>query len=278
MVKDYTFIRKDILTRTVIFEGVIETVSPLRIGAGKNDLSPTSLARDTVLKDKDGNPVIPGSSWKGIFRSTGERILRGKNIEVCTGVGQDYCLKIKRKDDEFQKYLRENIIDRAVELFWDYTCLNCKLFGTMSVLGNLRFFDSTPINATLGIRTMIAISRTEGAVASHALVTVEFVEPGSTFNFKLLGYNLPNYAIGYLVSIMKMIHDGYVQVGGHKSRGFGFVKFKELSFTSTGKSKIGDEDVEVNLNSVKEKGDAFFEKMKPYIEAFEHVKLDYPKK
>ncbi|ARM74574.1 CRISPR-associated RAMP protein Csx7 [Acidianus manzaensis] len=275
---DYTFARKDVLKRTVIIEGNVINTAPLRIGGGKANFSPSSLARDEVLKDVLGNPVIPGSSWKGVFRSTGERILRSRNVKVCSGVGRDYCLNNKRKADYFQRLIKEEKVEEALKTFWDYTCLNCKLFGTMSVIGSVRFLDSVSSSYTLGVRTMVAISREDGAAARRALLTVEFVEPGSVFPFKLIGYNLPNYAIGYLIKIMKNINDEYVQLGGLKTRGFGFVRFENLSFTSQGDNKIGDEDKPVEITHVKEKDfNNFFEQMKKFVEAFESVSIPYPK-
>jgi CRISPR-associated RAMP protein (TIGR02581 family) len=274
---DYTFIRKDIIKRQTVIEGILELQSPLRIGVGKSGgMDPASIARDTVLKDTGGTPIIPGSSWKGVFRSEGERILRRKNLIVCSGVGKDYCLNNFRKYDDFQRNLTRDI-DEAIRIFWNYTCLNCKLFGSMSVIGAVKFLDSKAIEFKLGTRTMIAISRTEGAVARGALVQVEFVEPGSKFTFKIMGNNLPNYAIGYLLTIMKNIHDGFVQIGGHKSRGFGFIRFVNLRFSDKGEKKIGDEDVSVSTqDEIKEEGDKFFEKMKPFMEAFNNAKIPYP--
>jgi CRISPR-associated RAMP protein (TIGR02581 family) len=280
---DYTFIRKDVVKRVNVIEGVIEVISPLRIGAGKGDFDPASVARDQVLKDSRGIPVIPGSSWKGVFRSTGERIARERGLEVCSGVGRDNCLELRKLSNEFQQAIPKDK-SKAIDLFWRYTCINCKTFGTMSVVGSARFLDSYPLKDekgnylfSLGSRTMVAISRTEGAAARRALVTVEFVEPGSKFNFKVIGQNLPNYVLGYLIKIMKWIHDGYVQIGGHKSRGFGLVKFERLTLKNEGVTKVGDEDKEVSVEYNKEfKGDEFFEKMRPLIEVFDSAKIPYP--
>jgi CRISPR-associated RAMP protein (TIGR02581 family) len=276
-VVDYTFVRKDLTKRQTVIEGVLELQSPLRIGTGKSGgFDPASVVRDTVLKDVDGVPVIPGSSWKGVFRSAGERILRNKKVTVCSGVGKDYCLNNFRKFNDFQKSISHNV-EEALKIFWDYTCLNCKLFGTMSVIAAVKFLDSRALEFKLGSRSMVAISRTEGAAARGALVQVEFVEPGSKFSFKMIGNNLPNYVIGYLLTIMKSIHDGYVQIGGHKTRGFGFMKFSSLRFIDKGEKKIGDEDVKVDVGEeVKGEGDKFFEQMKPFMEAFNNAKIPYP--
>jgi CRISPR-associated RAMP protein (TIGR02581 family) len=211
-----------------------------------------------------------------VFRSAGERILRNKKVTVCSGVGKDYCLNNFRKFNDFQRSISHNV-EEALKIFWDYTCLNCKLFGTMSVIAAVKFLDSRALEFKLGTRSMVAISRTEGAAARGALVQVEFVEPGSKFSFKMIGNNLPNYVIGYLLTIMKSIHDGYVQIGGHKTRGFGFMKFSSLRFIDKGEKKIGDEDVKVDVGEeVKGEGDKFFEQMKPFMEAFNNAKIPYP--
>ena len=273
------FIMRNVVKRRTVIEGIVEAVSPLRIGVGRSGgMDPASVVKDTVLKGADGVPVIPGSSWKGVFRSAGERILRERNVTVCSGVGRDYCLNNFRKFEEFQDSIRHGRIEEALDIFWKYTCLNCKLFGTMSVIGAVKFLDSRAIDFRLGVRTMVAISRTDGAAARGALVQVEYVEPGSKFTFKLMGENLPNYAIGYLVTIMEQIHEGLVQIGGHKSRGFGFVKFSKLTFRDEMDAKVGDEDLPVSgPRELKEvSGDEFFKQMKPYVEAFRNAKIPYP--
>jgi len=271
------FIQRNVIQRIITIEGQVVVISPLRVGAGKSAISPGELARDVVLKDSTGRPVIPGSSWKGVFRSAGERILNSKGVKVCTGIGRDICLRNYGKYEDFQRFLKSDI-RQAIDTFWKYTCLNCKLFGTMSVSGMVNFLDSLPIDYKLNVRTMVAISRTEGASARSALVQVEYVEPNSKFEFKLMGRNLPNYVVGYLLTIMKNIHDGLTQIGGHKTRGFGFVKFGNLKLTISGDPKIGEEDKEVpqGLNNVQGEGDDFFNKVKPYMEVFQNVKIPYP--
>jgi len=276
----YDFVRKDVIRRVNWVEGLVEVVSPLRVGAGRADFDPTSLAKDQVLKDSQGRPVIPGSSWKGVFRSASERIAKGRGLEVCTGLSKDTCLERRRKDREFQNLIERP--DQALPLFWDNTCINCKVFGTMSVIGAVSFLDSYPVSPndySLGMRTMIAISRKEGAVAGKALVQIEYVNPGSTFTFKFRGVNLPNYVIGYLTLVMEDIHQGLVQIGGHKSRGFGQVRFKRLKLTNSGATKVGEEDVDVTFKYGEEmNGDSFLKEAQVFVEAFKNVKIQYPKK
>jgi len=67
--------------RTVI-NGIIEAVDPIHIGAStKESLNPVDMD-DHVLKDSNGNPIIPGSTIKGVVRSRFEAVMLslGKNV------------------------------------------------------------------------------------------------------------------------------------------------------------------------------------------------------
>ncbi|MCZ7672180.1 MAG: RAMP superfamily CRISPR-associated protein [Chloroflexi bacterium] len=61
-------------------QGILELVTPLRIGAGGSDDMGT--ADITVVKDALGYPYIPGSSFKGVLRSQVESLLRTMNEEL----------------------------------------------------------------------------------------------------------------------------------------------------------------------------------------------------
>ncbi|MCX8169869.1 MAG: RAMP superfamily CRISPR-associated protein, partial [Candidatus Methanomethyliaceae archaeon] len=67
-------------------------------------------------------------------------------------------------------------------------------------------------------------------VYGGALYTTEYIEPGAKFRFSITCRNLPNYALGLLALVIERINDGYIKIGGFKSRGFGAVKIEELKF------------------------------------------------
>ena len=72
----------------IIIKGTLEAVDPLHIGSSeKSSLNPIEVD-NSVLKDSLGNPVIPGSSIKGVVRSEFEAVMKsvsGNNsdIRVC---------------------------------------------------------------------------------------------------------------------------------------------------------------------------------------------------
>ncbi|AEB95248.1 type III CRISPR-associated RAMP protein Csx7 [Metallosphaera cuprina] len=256
---NYLIVRKDIIMRIVEFKAEVVADSPLLISeGGKGRVK-------EVIKNVDGVPIIPGSSWKGMFRSAGEIIAKHKGIEVCPGLSDENCLSKSKKYNDLNEYLANMDIENAVKLVFHNTCLNCKIFGTQSIIGQTRFMDSLAKNYKLGTRPMIAINRKTGSVSSGALVTLEYVEPGSTFNFTLYTYNLPNYALGYLLEVMERINNHLFQIGGNKSRGFGFISFKNLTMTlkkGSWDSPV-DSDIGVNISDkVRAEWIRLFEKYK----------------
>ena len=89
---------------------------------------------------------------------------------------------------------------------------------------------------------MIAIDRRAGASARASLFTIEYIEPGTQFNFGIELFNMPNYCIGIISQIILDLHNGILRVGGFKSRGFGRVKFNNLSFKVIFPSEIEEKN------------------------------------
>jgi len=100
-------------------------------------------------------------------------------------------------------------------------------------------------------------------VHERSLYQVEYVEPGARFRFKMRATNLPNYALGLLAKAIRMMNDGWVKVGGFKTRGFGEVRLEGLEFFAWGPTVSGSKllavkypekepDKEVDLTGVAE--------------------------
>ncbi|MCF8884518.1 MAG: CRISPR-associated RAMP protein Csx7 [Aigarchaeota archaeon] len=239
-----------ILLRETVFEGYIRNIEPLCIGSGKEPPL-GSLADRVVLRiDYRGRsiPYIPGSSLKGVFRSSATMLARSIGLKACSGLSKDVCTEIEKVvkgtsemklGDLIEYYIRVGETKTAMEKFYENACLICKIFGSPYYSSKVYFSDAYPIGAdgeilpfSLNTRTGIAIDRRTGAVHGGALYTVEFVEPDARFKFMLHAKNLPNYALGLLSTIIIMINHGEVKIGGFKTRGFGAVKIENLIFKS----------------------------------------------
>ena len=236
----------DKLLRTAILRAHVKLLEPLRIGIGRavTLTSPTDLP---VLKIRVGDrtiPVIPGSSWKGVFRSTAYLLapIRRLGHKPCTGLaGKGEIAPCFDREVEDRGKLSE-LIDKieqgeepggrelAAKIIMERACLLCKIFGSVGYISHVFFTDSIPLSEfKIGYRTMVALDRRTGTVAHGRLFTPEYVEPGAIFSFELRANNLPNYALGLLADIMEEIKAGRVRIGGFKSRGFGKVSFVNIT-------------------------------------------------
>ncbi|MCR6692651.1 MAG: CRISPR-associated RAMP protein Csx7 [archaeon YNP-LCB-003-016] len=262
------------ILREATLKGYMENVSPLRIGVGREP--PLGSRVDlAVIRVKYGEydiPYIPGSSLKGLFRSHAGRIASSYGLKVCSGLSKESCVEIKRvtcKREGYEgEYILRNLIERlmrdgkssdAMEEFFGNTCILCKMFGSMGYRSKVSFSDAYPIDDEgrilpfkFGSRTGIAIDRRTGAVVGGALYEVEYVEPGCRFKFEIRCSNLPNYALGLLGSILRMIDNGEVRIGGFTSRGYGLVKIRNLNisikdYTLKGEGKVLP-SLEVNVD------------------------------
>jgi CRISPR-associated RAMP protein (TIGR02581 family) len=223
-----------------------ENLEPLRIGAGRGK-TPTSPVDLQVLKISLGSlreiPYIPGSSLKGVFRSTAEKLAISQGLSVCyMGEG---CKELY--DRELQNSVKRGSEDEILKILSQY-CVICRLFGTASYSAHVKISDAYPDTKeipTTAVKTGIAIERRAGGTKKGALYQVEFVNPGGKFYGSVMLHNFPNYGIGLLAEIIEQINLGFVKIGGFKSRGFGSIKIsieslKGIVLTSKGLIDIND--------------------------------------
>ena len=216
-------------------ECVIELEEPLHVGAGKDPTSPIDLP---VLRNARGDPVIPGSTLKGFFRSYLSRLLYGyklaggSQIEVeGARISLGDCIdRVAENDENVEKLEELGILDR--------------IFGyagrKISLASVVKFTDATPLNlsgseSTLK-RTHVKISRIRDAAERRMLVNVEAVKEASggqptsfkfTIVFDELGDEYYGEANKLFYFLLYMLRDGIEAfLGGWKSRGYGRVKIR----------------------------------------------------
>ncbi|MEM1546482.1 MAG: CRISPR-associated RAMP protein Csx7 [Candidatus Methanomethylicia archaeon] len=209
----------DYLYRVLNVKLSFEAKSPFRIGAGKSTSLTSPVDLQVLRININGREVqyIPGSSLKGVFRSVSEFIAKSNGINACMA-GNECKDNYNRKLDDA---LRSRNLDEVRKILASY-CLICKLYGSGSYASHIIFGDMFPEgDIAIGVKTGIAIDRRSGTAKRGALYTVEFIMPGSIFKGNITLINTPNYAIGLLSYVIKLINDGVIRIGGFKSRGFG---------------------------------------------------------
>lgn len=220
-----------------IIRGTLVAVDPIHIGAASSDsLNPVEVD-NAVLKDLKGNPVIPGSSLKGVVRSQFESVLRLMGERVCD-IHNNYdgnCVS-KSEADGIKK---QNIsrIEQAEKLY-NASCEVCRLFGGRYFAGKLHFKDCSYIGdmpCKYEKRDGVGIDRKTGAAKRNVKYDYEIIPKGTSFDFELIAENLDKKQIGYLDFIIKLlcgegIADGdYLAIGGKTTRGLGRIYLENVT-------------------------------------------------
>jgi CRISPR/Cas system CSM-associated protein Csm3 (group 7 of RAMP superfamily) len=169
-------------------------ISALHIGTGSR------REKVAVIRSRSGHPLVPASTWKGLFRARAGYIIR-----TCWGAStacrcQTGCGR----------------------------CLLCDLFGSTARRGRLSFHDSTITGARREKRNHVAIDRISGGARDKLLFTDEVVTSGQV---KLTITGLAPVAEWeriLLLHVVRDIHDGLIGVGSGTQRGQGTLRLASL--------------------------------------------------
>ena len=161
---------------------------PIHIGVGDSAEKVTPL-----LRGKENTPYIPGSSWKGVFRHRVEFIL---DVVGATDVQSDGIVTA--------------------------------LFGSQEAgRGLLTFGDSMIEAIQTQPRTHVAIDRFTGGARDGSLFTLDSVPRRSTFTLHIGGAAAIGPVENLLNHVIRDLSEGLIGVGGHGSRGYGWVARSE---------------------------------------------------
>ena len=129
-----------------IFRGELELQTALHIGGGDTTLGATD---SPVLRRFDGQPFIPGSSLKGAFRSTVEKLAAALNLanmehDALSSAWIERFNKARRQAEEKDnRSWDDQRLVQEIEQQWPVTAL---LFGTPHTASHVSFADAYPYN------------------------------------------------------------------------------------------------------------------------------------
>jgi len=211
--------------RTII-KGKLQLLTALHIGIGQS-LEPIATDQP-VVKDVLGNPYIPGSSFKGVLRSNGERIAatiyqgNGSIVKPCFITEEK-----QRSKNECISYKRE-FINMEPEKIWKQLCPVCQLFGSPHFASRITIKDLTVVNETwfdhFEMRNGVAIDRGTETASEGKLYDFEVVPAGVKFDMNITLENTRDVDLGLLYLALKDFELGKAFVGGNKTKGLGNVK------------------------------------------------------
>ena len=217
------------LENRYVFIGNILLESALHIGGGESD---GQITQSPVIKGGDGSPFIPGSSIKGAFRASVERIIDALGYRPCFLFAEsDVCLTTNEAErkafEDNRKDMRE---EEITEFLREKLCPSCLLFGSPFSSGRVRFTDAylQERYVQTQVRDGVGIDRDSGIAVKSVKFDYEAVPAGVSFAFHLAVENLGDRELGMIAAGLQEMRSGYVPLGGLKTRGLGRCKL-ELS-------------------------------------------------
>jgi CRISPR-associated RAMP protein (TIGR02581 family) len=224
--------------------GTLTTVTALRISAGR---SSEPIGSDLpVIKDALGNPLIPGSSFKGAMRSRLESFLRGIDLSLAANPAIEAEWSItnerlngengikKEVEQELEEYPQEERAakrDRLLtEKIINETDLVSLLFGSPWIASKFQVRDLTIVpDSWFGQyqeRDGVSIDRDTETAADGKLYDFQVVPAGTRFEFKAIVENAEEWELGLLMVGLHQFETEQIPLGGGRSRGLGVVKLE----------------------------------------------------
>ncbi|WP_293132575.1 RAMP superfamily CRISPR-associated protein [Microcoleus sp. bin38.metabat.b11b12b14.051] len=201
---------------------VIDTA--LCVGAGG---SSGSLADKPIVRNAEGNLLIPGSQIKGRLRHECEKIARGLGWKISESPSPGNM--VIRRDKEPNIFGRSEY--EVLGYNETYHCLISQIFGDPVLPSRVIFEDlictEEPENLAEFIRPGVTINRRRGTAEEKKLYFLETSPPNVSLRFKgeiHLLPNCPSYAKPLMLAGFKHIH----ALGGSKSAGLGWLSWETL--------------------------------------------------
>ena len=240
------------LTNRYILKGTLIMKTGLHVGSG----SVTSATDNPVIREASGKPFIPGSSFKGVLRSTVEKIIplltERSGLWTCQlfseSEGARKCLstpsnqkKLPQLRDEAEKrtlmseskVLSKNYKDRdsaiterfiLEEYLPDNLCDTCKLFGSSFVGSKIKVQDlpiCEPYYEIAEIRDGVGIDRDTEVAVDQAKYDFEVIPSLSEFQVNIVLEGVSEKELAIFALGIREFTAGCATMGGLSSRGLG---------------------------------------------------------
>jgi len=174
-------------------------VTALHVGTGSR------REKNAAIRTRGTSPLVPASTWKGLFRARAGYILRS-----CWGEDAA-CRDTQQGCPQCPQ------------------CLLCDLFGSTARRGRIGFRDSTVTQPRVEGRSHVAIDRISGGGRDKLLFTDDVVTAGRvSLTITPLG-QVQEGERNLLLHVVADIHDGLIGVGGGAQRGQGTLQLTDAS-------------------------------------------------
>ena len=259
----------DVFKNRLELTGILTAVTALRVSEGRSvDVNGSDLP---VMKDALGQPLIPGSSFKGALRSRLESFLRAIDLSLAVSpdvlvsreISQEVTrLKQQYKNDAELTVQLKNITDAA-----------SLVFGSPWQASKFQVRDLTVVNTTwfdqYQERNGVSIDRDTETAADGRLYDFQVVPAGVKFHFRAVVENAEDWELGLISIGMHQFETEQIPIGGAVSRGLGVVKLEDLTWKwfnacDEGKTQPNPEKVKNYLRNMLSNQDPSYEEIAHY--------------
>lgn len=247
----YMFTNRYLLTAT------LEMKTALHIGGGRVTLSGSD---SPIVLTPEEIPFIPGSSFKGVLRSTIEKLvptlptslfscalIELSEEEIAEERKQDRRICSTARQKEIRNTIRENLAQREAILreARNDCCHTCQLFGSPFAAARIAINDLyMPEGAWDGIvqqRDGVAIDRDTEKAKDRLKYDFEVVPASTKFQLEITLENATDEDLQLLsVGLSEFVH-GFAPIGGKRSRGLGACHLKDLHVSEL---VLGSEEID----------------------------------
>jgi CRISPR-associated RAMP protein (TIGR02581 family) len=208
------------MRRKYVFTGKLELKSAMHIGGGQINLRGTD---SPVVLTPEGDPFIPGSSFKGVFRSTVEKLVGAIPNRITCSLFEGKCptanqddFNSQRRNGNWNEAKLVNILDKEL-------CDTCKLFGSPFAASKIFFSDlyvDEWAEATQ-VRDGVAIDRDSERAVDRLKYDYEVVSADSTFEMEIVLEDPSDTDLRLACVGLNELVSGMLGIGGMRSRGLG---------------------------------------------------------
>ena len=214
--------------RKYVFTGNLKLKSAMHIGGGNINLRGTD---SPVVLTPEGEPFIPGSSFKGVFRSTVEKLVGVIPSQTTCFLSEGNCPTANQ--DTFNNRRRKSNWSEAklVAILDKELCDTCKLFGSPFSASKIFFSDlyvDEWAEATQ-VRDGVAIDRDSERAVDGLKYNYEVVSVGSIFKVEIVLEDPSATDLCLACMGLNEFASGMGGIGGMRSRGLGNCQLIDLA-------------------------------------------------
>ena len=272
------------LRNRYVFTGKLVMLTAFHIGGGVGRMTSSSSDSPVVLTTEE-IPFIPGSSFKGVLRSTVEKLvpmlpgdwfscgliqLSDDEAKEAQDQGKRICPTAWSGDIAQEKRKNPGRAEEILEKARERLCATCKLFGSPLAASRLNINDLyMPLKEWSGViqvRDGVAIDRDSEKAKDRLKYDFEVVPSGAAFDLEMTLENATEQDLQLLsVGLSEFMHR-FGTIGGKRSRGLGvcqleYLHISELKLTGIDEQKrnqrLRDYLLERKFSREEENGQAF---------------------